>query len=77
MSNGKPFIGSIDVNKWMVQRDSTSVYMDPLFINPYNKDYRVKDRSVLKKIGFKEIKQLNAGVVWSKSLQKYKEHLTL
>ncbi|MGQ1889000.1 right-handed parallel beta-helix repeat-containing protein [Thermophagus sp. OGC60D27] len=48
-------------------RDENSIIADPCFADPQNFDFRIKNKSVVKKIGFKPFDVSNAGVYGSKA----------
>lgn len=62
-----PF-GSLSFGDWQKSgKDRHSVIMDPGFINPLGGDFRMKNKSVVKKTGFKKFDYSRAGVYGSDS----------
>lgn len=62
LSLDKPKIGTINLYEWMNNKDSTSIYQDPMFRDPRNGDFRFKKKDVCKAIGFKPFDYSKAGV---------------
>ena len=48
--------------EWVKNKDKNAVFMNPLFVNPHNGDFRMKDNSVCKAISFKKFDCLQSGV---------------
>ena len=62
VSDGYPLVADIDVNTWIQQRDSSSVFIDPCFRNAQNDDFRMKGKVVVDAIGFEKFEYSQAGV---------------
>lgn len=54
-------IKDIDVSNWIQQKDSTSVYMNPDFVDPKREDYHLKGSRVYKTIGFQKFSYSKVG----------------
>ena len=68
------FYGNLSFAEWQKSgRDKHSIIADPLFVNPQQFDFRFKNTSVAKKIGFKPFDYSKAGVYgndeWVKKAQ--------
>ena len=70
VSSDLPLISGKDVQSWIVQRDSTSLFQDPAFIDPANGDYRIGNKSLTKRIGFEEFDYSKAGVYGRRKWRK-------
>lgn len=62
ISSEMPNVGSQDILKWIEQKDSTSVFKDPNFKDPQKADFRLKNKSICKIIGFKPFDYSKSGV---------------
>ncbi len=55
-------IQGMDFAQWREFKDSSSVVMDPLFADPYNFDFTVRNTKAIEKIGFTPFDYQKAGV---------------
>ena len=70
ISSELPKVGSQDIFKWIEQRDSTSVFIDPNFKNPQKLDFRLKNKVICEVIGFKPFDYSKAGVYGKRKWKK-------
>jgi len=66
ISNGLPKIKEIDIQTWINQRDTTSVYTNPLFKDPLNGNFCFKESTAIHQIDFKKFDYTSAGVYGKK-----------
>ena len=75
VSSGYPKVGNVDVITWLLQRDSTSVYMAPSFKNPKDGDFRIQGNAISKAIGFKKFDYSKAGVYGKRKWRTLAEYV--
>lgn len=61
LSDELPKVGNLDFNDWIQNRDTTSIYQDPLFKDPLNGNFHFRKGTVRKRIGFESIDCSKAG----------------
>lgn len=69
-SGGYPLIADVDLNTWLKQRDSSSVFIDPCFRNAKNDDFRLKGNLAADAIGFESFNYFQAGVYGKRKWKK-------
>ena len=69
----RPDIVGITFEEWVRCRDRSSIWADPLFVNPQGGDFRIADSQNVRKIGFRPFDYTQAGVVGEKAWRKKAE----
>lgn len=75
VSNDLPLVNGKDVKTWIIERDSTSLFQDPVFRDTVSGDYRIGNKSVTTKIGFEEFDYSRAGVYGKRKWRKLAQSL--